>query len=527
MFEDDSPDAKIKITYAGVASSYSNYDEFVLSQDWDRQCNDVYSIGMIAFKLLSGGKEPPTDTDTQLVQLGTNLFLGRRWKLISISRNAKKFIERCLQQESTRQFTVEQAIRHPWITQESAYKTIASRPIVEKDNTTTSAGSSELTSVTATGNSDGPVATPVSQEECVAVEPVSLSTEQYNLEMIRISDDCDLVETASLLSEPCTEERSQPVTVPISINVTDKGTLRDESAHEVSSQHVTEPPSMDKPAEECLLNEGNEPTHEVLSEAVPDPTLLVVQDEASLPSELTTVVMSETAAEPLSTFMSDEESLPIETTPEGLSEVIADVLDETSMPKESTTTTAGPLSIDVSDETSLPESLVSEAPDEVNEAQQSQPRRTELPEFLHTSTPAEFRDLHEVFHQAATDNGGDVTLEDLKARLRMKYTEEEVNSWFQGGKFDDSRNLKYTEFLAEAIRSRRKIEIRRVREAFEAIDKGRKGFVTVGNLRAVLGTNNSENIELLIKAADTKRDGKITYANFEAVVKQWLGTDDV
>jgi Ca2+-binding EF-hand superfamily protein len=141
------------------------------------------------------------------------------------------------------------------------------------------------------------------------------------------------------------------------------------------------------------------------------------------------------------------------------------------------------------------------------------------------ATPAEFLDLQEMFQQAETEKGNEMTVEDLKARFRTKYTEEEVNSWFQSGRFDDASNLQYTEFLATVIKNRRTIEVRRIREAFRAIDKGKRGFVTVGNLRAVLGSNNNENIEMLIKAADSKRDGRITYINFADVVKQWAGED--
>ena len=93
LFQDDSQDAPIKITYAGVAnlpsqsmnsssSSHSkskNSNRFAIPE-WNPSGKDVYSVGMIAYKLLSGGKEPPVDMDTQRVVPGTNLFLGRRFE---------------------------------------------------------------------------------------------------------------------------------------------------------------------------------------------------------------------------------------------------------------------------------------------------------------------------------------------------------------------------------------------------------------------------------------------------------------
>ena len=74
--------------------------------------------------------------------------------------------------------------------------------------------------------------------------------------------------------------------------------------------------------------------------------------------------------------------------------------------------------------------------------------------------------------------------------------------------------------MAEAIRSRRKIERIRAQEAFRTIDKGKHGFVTVGNLRAVLGAGNTEYIEKMIKEADTKHDGRITYEKFKEVLER-------
>jgi Ca2+-binding EF-hand superfamily protein len=158
---------------------------------------------------------------------------------------------------------------------------------------------------------------------------------------------------------------------------------------------------------------------------------------------------------------------------------------------------------------------------------QQQSRRTNLDDFLSSTSstvvPDEFKALREAFDDLKSAHT-DVTAKDLKAilRQRKKYTEEEVETWFDRANLvEDSRKVKFTELLTEAIHSRRRVERARVAEAFQHIDKDRQGFVTVGNLRAILGTKNSDYIEILIKEADQKRDGRIRYAAFQEVLNLW------
>jgi Ca2+-binding EF-hand superfamily protein len=147
--------------------------------------------------------------------------------------------------------------------------------------------------------------------------------------------------------------------------------------------------------------------------------------------------------------------------------------------------------------------------------------------------PEEFLELRQAYDDLksskahTTDNV--VTAQDLKTILRERktYTEEEVETWFRGAHLwedSNSRQVKFTALLHEAIRSRRRVERARVVEAFMSIDKDRQGFVTVGNLRAILGTKHvlSDHMETIIKeAADQRRDGRIRYHEFQDVLQRW------
>jgi hypothetical protein len=85
------------------------------------------------------------------------------------------------------------------------------------------------------------------------------------------------------------------------------------------------------------------------------------------------------------------------------------------------------------------------------------------------------------------------------------------------GSQDVNRNGKimYTEFLAATIGAHGHIEEARIAEAFDRIDSDDSGFISRKNLREVLGKEcTSEQIDSIMKSADVKGDGKISYAEF-------------
>lgn len=652
LFQDDSQDAKIKITYAGVSSSLSSNNSFAavpLTSEWGQHGKDVYSVGMIAYKLFSGGKEPPTDMDTQLVAHGTNLFLGRRWKLISISRNAKQFIEKCLQSDSTRQHTLEQAMVHPWITQERSHRSIVavslaatnassllSSPTVSSFSQQQSKSREEKKVESCSDPVDGGIVDNSDVARTLAV--VSLSTKQYNLDVKSKQDeDVDNGDVA---------RTGVAVSLSTEQYILDLKSKRDDMEGDVVDSTILEyPADTNVISDNNVANEGNHfsevdqsvpvplvliPTstgplerHETLqpapeSEACDDQTdqetivqnvpgaesilmnfsigepLVYTDNPSNDPSDSSQIVDEVDAAKATKeeheknhdkgdetphflagdTVDSDDDSFgpipsnDLEPVTNDVSTMDSDGLDEVepadedvgdgnkeeppteqaNPPGDETQSSANdaiqPNKSDELETTVIQSSDREVQDDDVGADAMSFAGSTEKADadveidatlftndgaeteaWMGDSTPAEFHDLRDMLAEAETEKGGDYTVEELKAKLTTKYTEEEVDSWFQGGRFDDTRNLKYTEFLSTVIKSRRTIEIRRIKEAFLAIDKGKRGFVTVGNLRAVLGSNNSENTEMLIKAADSKRDGRISFENFEDVVKQWAGED--
>jgi Ca2+-binding EF-hand superfamily protein len=483
----------------------SNPYGLISAPERDPHEKDIYSVGMIAYKLLSGGKEPPTDMDTQLVVPGTNLFPGRRWKLISISKNAKHFIEKCLHWDSKQKFTVEQAIQHPWMTQEHVHRSDTSRPTDTMNEVVVVPWNNVRSSITTTSQDYTKHA-----EEVIPF--VSLSAEGYSREVKSKSTTSEENQEEMIKSEPIEKQDDDDVPVFLPITLSDGANVASLSS---ATDAIVDDEA--KPLVPCEGLENSTIVDEtVLTEAMDDEKINV-----TLSNPEDSAVMDETDVDeiqPIIICADTEDSNTVEETAQ------IEAMDQDPVPE----TENSVHHTDEPDKSSVVDDLLLTAP--MNEISATPDDTSKLEEFAHltqdeTTTPDEFLDLRMVFDEVATDSGG-ITVDSLKERLKTKYTEEEVNSWFQGEKFEDTRSLVYKVVLRKAIQNRRTIEIERVDTAFKKLDKGRTGFVTVGNLRAVLGIDNSDNIELLIKAADTKRDGRITYENFERVIHNLLASSE-
>jgi len=129
MFENDSPNAEIKLIDFGLATRYKKGDLHsdrvgtvttmspeVLRGEYN-QSADMWAVGVIAFQLLSG-KAPFQGKDRKsiaqkVVKADYNLD-SPEWE--NISSDAKAFIKGCLRIEPKLRWTAEQALRSAWLT---------------------------------------------------------------------------------------------------------------------------------------------------------------------------------------------------------------------------------------------------------------------------------------------------------------------------------------------------------------------------------------------------------------------------
>ena len=89
----------------------------VLDGEYDESC-DMWSIGVITYSLLAAYPPFNAETDSQLfrkIKLCDYEFHKDTWS--DISDDAKRFISQCLQQRPSYRVKPLDALRHPWIVQ--------------------------------------------------------------------------------------------------------------------------------------------------------------------------------------------------------------------------------------------------------------------------------------------------------------------------------------------------------------------------------------------------------------------------
>lgn len=145
----------------------------------------------------------------------------------------------------------------------------------------------------------------------------------------------------------------------------------------------------------------------------------------------------------------------------------------------------------------------------------------------HKSTSEEIGFLRRMFHRFDRSNVADITLDEFKIALQdYEYTEAECQRLFHGMDLDNSGVVHYSEFLAATIEAHGDISEERLAEAFDRIDADDSGYITVGDLRELLGDSvPSSYLNRIIDEADgADHDHKINYAEFLAL---WGAENDV
>ena len=127
LFENNSPDAEIKIIDFGLSRKYSKDGKLhsvlgtpyyvapeVLKGNYDQKC-DIWSIGAMTYLLLCG--KPPFNGNSD--QEIFNNILNSEVKFDSpiwnnVSNNAKNFVKLCLERNRNRRPSAYKALDHPW-----------------------------------------------------------------------------------------------------------------------------------------------------------------------------------------------------------------------------------------------------------------------------------------------------------------------------------------------------------------------------------------------------------------------------
>ncbi|XP_028794267.1 calcium-dependent protein kinase 29-like [Neltuma alba] len=137
----------------------------------------------------------------------------------------------------------------------------------------------------------------------------------------------------------------------------------------------------------------------------------------------------------------------------------------------------------------------------------------------------DIKGLKQMFHNMDTDNSGTITLEELRAglsKLGSKLNESEIRQLMDAADVDKNGTIDYYEFITATMHRHRLEKEENLFKAFQYFDKDNSGHITREELRQALteyGMGDEATIDEVIDDVDTDKDGRISYEEFVAMMK--------
>mmetsp|Transcript_51788 Transcript_51788/g.152619 ORF Transcript_51788/g.152619 Transcript_51788/m.152619 type:complete len:543 (-) Transcript_51788:97-1725(-) len=130
--------------------------------------------------------------------------------------------------------------------------------------------------------------------------------------------------------------------------------------------------------------------------------------------------------------------------------------------------------------------------------------------------------VRDYFLALDTNQQGTITLMELKRVMVDKFhiSDDETKEIFEALDSNNDDTIHYSDFLAAMLSTRIALHSDLIRAAFQKFDEDSSGYITLENLRQVVGDSfEGEQVEVLIKEADLLQDGRISYPEFVAYLE--------
>jgi calcium-dependent protein kinase len=115
----------------------------------------------------------------------------------------------------------------------------------------------------------------------------------------------------------------------------------------------------------------------------------------------------------------------------------------------------------------------------VNHADGGELRRLALMLVAHKANTQEVVKLRQVFDQYDTTNDGTITMEEFRKALEeYKYSDEELETFFDKMDLDKNGFIQYTEFLAATLETLGNVEENQLADAFRQLDDDNSGYIS-------------------------------------------------
>jgi calcium-dependent protein kinase len=159
----------------------------------------------------------------------------------------------------------------------------------------------------------------------------------------------------------------------------------------------------------------------------------------------------------------------------------------------------------------------------VNFAKASQFRRACMSVMAWSLTNEERAKVRDMFIAMDKNKKGTITVYELKEVLTTKFAiqDDQIKPIFDALDTSQNDEIHYTEFLAAMVSTRIAMHDDLLKETFKRFDVDNSGYITVENLKVVLGESFSgAEIEQLMKEGDLTKDGRISYDEFIHYLKE-------
>jgi calcium-dependent protein kinase len=156
-------------------------------------------------------------------------------------------------------------------------------------------------------------------------------------------------------------------------------------------------------------------------------------------------------------------------------------------------------------------------------AKASKFRRCCLEMMAWSLTSEESAKVLEDFRSIDANCQGTITLAELRDVLVRKYkiTDKEALEVFNALDTNSDEEIHYSDFLAAMLTTRINLHEDLLKRAFKKFDTDRSGFITIDNLREVLGDHcKGQQVTEMLAQVDLDRDGRISYAECVSYLKQ-------
>mmetsp|Transcript_25074 Transcript_25074/g.58208 ORF Transcript_25074/g.58208 Transcript_25074/m.58208 type:complete len:533 (-) Transcript_25074:111-1709(-) len=130
--------------------------------------------------------------------------------------------------------------------------------------------------------------------------------------------------------------------------------------------------------------------------------------------------------------------------------------------------------------------------------------------------------VREAFLELDKEHKGVVSLADLRQVMQSRFEidDAQINEVFEALDTNHDQEIHYSEFLAAMVSSRIQLHDALLKETFRRFDTDNSGYITLENLKEVLGESfEGEEVEELLAEVDTGSDGKISWEEFIAYLK--------